>query len=283
MMSDMVTDPAGRVFAVTGAGRGIGLATARLLASRGAKVAMADLDEKAAVDQATRLEGHAIGAVVDVRVPASIDAFFEFAEAELGPLAGVVNNAGVMPIGRFLEESDETARTIFDVNVHGVIAGTKAALRLMLPRGEGRIVNLASFAGRLAVPGQVTYAASKAAVIAMTEGVAWEYEGSGVTIGDVLPSFTDTELIAGTGTPRTAKAVMPAEVAEAVVASLEDGALHRYVPRSVRPTGALIGALPLRAQRAVHRALGTDRIFLEADREGRRVYQQRIDQQTGGE
>ena len=78
----------GRVFAVTGAARGIGLATARLLASRGAKVAMGDLDEKAAVDQATRLEGHAIGAPVDVRAPASIDAFFEFAEAELGPLVG---------------------------------------------------------------------------------------------------------------------------------------------------------------------------------------------------
>ena len=222
------------------------------------------------------------GGAVDVRAPASINAFLEFAEAELGPLYGVVNNAGVMPIGPFLDESDETARTIFDVNVHGVIAGTKAALRLMVPRGDGRIVNLASFAGRLAVPGQATYAASKAAVIAVTEGVAWEHEGSGVTVGAVLPSFTDTELIAGTGTPRSAKAIMPAEVAEAVVASLGDGALHRYVPRSVRPTGALIGALPVRAQRAIHRALGTDRIFLDADPVGRRGYQERIDQQTGG-
>ena len=134
----------------------------------------------------------------------------------------------------------------------------------MLPRGEGRIVNLALFAGRLAVPGQATYAASKAAVIAVTEGVAWEYEGSGVTIGAVFLSFTDTELIAGTGTPRSAKAISAAEVAEAVVASLCDGALHRYVPRSVRPTGALIGALPLRAQRSIHRPAGDGPIFLDA-------------------
>ena len=156
----------GRAVAITGAARGIGLATAQLLASRGARVAMGDIDGAAAGERASKLEGHAAGLPVDVRSADSIETFFAKAEEELGPLWGVVNNAGVMPIGPFLDESDETARTIFDVNVHGVIAGTKAALRLMVPRGEGRIVNLASFAGRLAVPGQATYAASKAAVIA---------------------------------------------------------------------------------------------------------------------
>lgn len=281
-MSDRVTDRVqGRVVAITGSARGIGLATARMLAARGARVAIGDLDEAAAAAEAARIGDTATGCAVDVRDPASIEAFFARAEAELGPLWGVVNNAGVMPVGPLLDESDAVARTIFDVNVHGVLAGTKAALSLMVPRGEGGIVNLASFAGRLAVPGQVTYAASKAAVIAITEGAAWEFEGSGVSVGDVIPSFTNTDLVAGTTPPRTAEIIEPADVAEAVVATLADGQLHRYVPRSLRPTGAAFGSLPVRAQHFLHRRLGTDKVFLDFDAGARGAYQRRIDEQIG--
>ena len=86
----------------------------------------------------------------------------------------LINNAGIMPVGLFADESDETANTMIDINLHGVIFGTKLALERMLPRRSGHIVNIASQAGKAGIPGGATYCATKHAVVGLSEAVRLE-------------------------------------------------------------------------------------------------------------
>src|SRR5262249_55779965 len=151
----------GRVVAITGGARGIGRATATALAARGARVAIGDLDESLAAEVAEGLGGGAIAAALDVTDRSSFEAFIDEAERELGPLDVLVNNAGIMPVGPFLAETDETAIRQVDINVHGVIHGMKIALPRMVDRGRGHVVNLASVAGKGGFPGVATYCGTK--------------------------------------------------------------------------------------------------------------------------
>src|SRR5262245_59803621 len=139
------------VVAVTGGARGIGHATARALEARGARVAVGDLD------------GDALP--LDVTDPGSFAEFLKTVERELGPLDVLVNNAGIIPIGPFAEESHGAARRVIEVNVLGCLTGMKLALPGTLERRSGQIVNVASVAGKVPAPGGVTYCASKAAVV----------------------------------------------------------------------------------------------------------------------
>lgn len=264
------------VVAITGGARGIGRATARRFSEDGAHVAIGDLRAADAEQAAAELPGPGSGQELDVRDRASFVAFLEGVERELGPLDVLVNNAGIMPVGPFLEEPDALARRMFEVNVLGALTGMKLALPGMVRRGSGRVVNVASYAGVLPVPGQVTYAGTKAAVLAITEGARWELSRTGVGLTAVIPSFTNTELIAGTGAVRTAAPIEPEDVAAAIVRAVARGRDEVHVPGSVRPIGAAIGLLPRPVRQAVHALLGTDRAFLDLDAVARRAYDEEL-------
>jgi short-subunit dehydrogenase len=261
--------------AITGAGRGIGLATARRLAARGARVAIGDLDSDAARAAAAGVDG-AVGLELDVRDRDSFERFLAESAARLGPLDVIVNNAGVMPLGAFLDESDESTWRQLEVNLWGVIVGTRAALGEMVARGSGQIVNVASMGGRVELPGAATYTATKAGVIALTEALRAEVRGSGVTLTTVMPAMVKTELADGVPRGRGLPLVTPEQVAEGIVDAIEHRRQEVYVPGWIGYAGALKAVAPRAAVELVRRAMNDRRVLEQLDDEARAGYEQRV-------
>ena len=257
-----------RVVAVTGGGRGIGLATTRALVARGARVAVGDLDEELAARA-----GGALGAALDVTSRDSFAAFLERTAAELGPIDVLINNAGVMHVGPFLDEDDAWTRRQFDVNVHGVILGCKLALPAMLARRSGHIVNVASAAAKVGVPREAVYAATKHAVLGLSESLRAELRGTGVDLSVVMPGLVRTELAAGT--LQGSKVLAPEDVAEAIVGAIERPRFDVYVPRSYSGLPVLAALLPRRAREAFLRAIGVGRNTAGTTAEARSAYEGR--------
>ncbi|MDR3418513.1 MAG: SDR family oxidoreductase [Nevskia sp.] len=266
----------GAVVAVSGGGRGIGLAIARAMAAQGAKVGIGDIDETLAVEAAEGLTGY--GGRLDVRERASFAAFLHAVRDALGPVDVLVNNAGIMPIGAFADETDAMSDTQIDVNLRGVIHGCKEALPEMAARGGGHIVNVASMAGVLPVPGLAVYCATKFAVLGLTRTLREEYRDSGVHFTTILPSKVTTELAAGSdqaagGVPT----VSPQEVARAVV----EAVLHRRgevtVPRYLGFAPALLEVTPGWLQRGFRRGFGDRRVLEKMDLAQRAAYTRRIE------
>lgn len=266
----------GKVVVVTGGARGIGYATSRKLKSLGCRVAVGDIDLNQ-LSVAERELGLDLVGHLDVTDSESFRRFLDLVSKRLGPPDVVVNNAGVMPVGPTLDESEEVARRMIDINLHGVITGTKLALELMLAHERGHIVNIASMAGEASVPGIATYCATKAAVIAFTDAVRLEYRASGVDISLVLPTFTNTELIAGTQGPRGFRNAEPDQIAEAIAELLVTPRPRVYVTRSM---GVLLKAqrfMPRSYAEGLARHLGGDRMFLGGvDAQARRAYEDRV-------
>jgi NADP-dependent 3-hydroxy acid dehydrogenase YdfG len=264
------------VVAITGAARGIGKSTAAILAEAGMRVAIGDIDAEAAQATAAELGAGVVATRVDVADAASFAAFLDFVEARLGPLDVLVNNAGIMPIGPFLDETPATAQKVLEINVLGCLTGMKSALPGMLARGRGHIVNVASIAGRSPVPGGLTYAASKAAVISATETARVEYAGQGLDFTCVMPSFTNTDLIAGTKGTRGIKNVEPEDVGHAILAALRKPRPDVYVPKAVGVVARVQPLMGRRLRDAANHALKADRTFLEIDEAARASYDRRI-------
>jgi NADP-dependent 3-hydroxy acid dehydrogenase YdfG len=269
---------AGKVVAITGGARGIGRATAAALVRRGAKVAIGDIDDALAQQTAQELGGDTLALALDVTDRDSFEHFLEQVESRLGPLDVLVNNAGIMPLGRFVEEGDAIAHRMVDINIHGVVLGSKLALARFLPRRSGHLVNVASSVGKVPVPGGVTYAATKHAVVGLTEGIRQELRGTGVETSVVMPVAVNTELGSGISPGRALPVVEPEDVAQAIVEALERPRHDVYIPRRIGVTIKLASLVPRRVAEAVGRAMGTDRILLDADRAARAAYEQRAAQ-----
>jgi NAD(P)-dependent dehydrogenase (short-subunit alcohol dehydrogenase family) len=263
-----------KVIAITGAARGIGLATARALKAGGAKVAIGDIDAAAAAEAGAELGVPFF--TVDVTSRESFTAFLSAVEDELGPLDVLVNNAGIMPIGPVTDETDADARRCIDINVHGVMLGTKLALDRFLPRGAGHVINIASLAGVLPTPGLALYNASKAAVVMFTEATRLEVKDRGIQVGAVLPTFTNTELVAGTRSPKGQRNCEPEDIAAAVLALIVKPRPQAIVPRKFAANVRLLGLIPDRVKQAANRRYGLDTIFLDFDHDARKAYDERI-------
>ena len=260
----------GRVVAVTGAGRGIGRATSDLLLSRGARVALGDLDPPA-VDGRSN-----VGLALDVTDRDSFRTFLAEAEAALGPLDVLVNNAGIMPIGPFLEESDTVTRRQVEVNVHGVMTGMKLTLPGMIDRGRGQVVNLGSAASLVGLPGEAVYCGTKFFVRGVSEAVRAELRGTGVEITVVEPNLAATRLGAGMEPARGSRLLDPEEVADAVVGAIERPRFEVSVPREIGPALRFRSLLPPRARDAVSRVLRMDKVAMDVRMEERAAYEAEI-------
>jgi NADP-dependent 3-hydroxy acid dehydrogenase YdfG len=266
---------AGRVVAITGAARGIGRATAEALVREGARVAVGDLDADLARRTAEELGPNAAAFALDVTDRASFERFLDAVDAQLGPVDVLVNNAGIMPLGPFVDEDDITARRMVDINVHGVMHGMKVALPRLLARGDGHLVNIASAAGKGPYPGGATYCGTKHFVVGVSDAVRGELRGTGVEISVVMPVVVDTELASGVRTARGVPKVKPDDVAAAIVEVLRRPRFDVYVPRSIGPLTALAGVLPRRVRELALRTIGADQVLWRVDGSARRDYELR--------
>lgn len=234
-----------RVLLVTGGSRGIGAATARLAAQQGWSVVVNYTSNVAAaqavVDAIEQAGGQAMALPADVADEAQVLAMFARIDAEWGPVAGLVNNAGVVDVTARLDEMDMARwRRMFDINVLGSLLCAREAVRRMSTRHGGRggsIVNVSSAASRLGSPAQyIDYAASKGAIDAFTIGLAKEVAGEGIRVNAVRPGLIDTDIHASGGLPnrvRDLQHLVPMqrggsadEVAQAIVWLLSDAASY---------------------------------------------------------
>jgi len=188
----------GKNAVVTGAGRGIGAAIARALVDAGAGVVVSARSEDEIEATARRLRetgGVARAVTADVSDPEQVRALFDRATEEIGGIDILINNAGFATSSRLTGIRLEEWERLFAVNVTGTFLCTQTFLPPMAERGWGRVVNVASIAGRMGAPYISAYSASKHAVVGFTRAVAMEYADSGVTVNAVGPGYVDTALV----------------------------------------------------------------------------------------
>jgi len=266
----------GALVAITGAGRGIGLATAELFVAKGARVALGDLDGGLAHEASDRLGPLASGHDLDVTDKVSFAAFLAAASEHHGrPLDVLVNNAGVMPNGAFLDQADNIDRLTMDVNVFGVIHGMRLAAPGMVERGRGHIVNICSLAGKFPIKGLAVYNASKYAAVGLTAATRLELDETGVSVTAVLPSAVKTELSSGIDYG-ILPAVEPEDIAAAVLKSVGSRSAEIAVPNYVGASTKIVPLLPEAMVRAFRKAAHDDAALTKVDAAVRRRYLDRI-------
>jgi 2-hydroxycyclohexanecarboxyl-CoA dehydrogenase len=188
-----------RVALVTGAGQGIGAATARRLGAAGALVAVNSLHAdkaRATAEEVNAAGGKAVAVPGDVARAADVESFFSQAESALGPVDVLVNNAATISMAPFGEFDAEEFRRIVDVNLTGPMLCTRRALPAMLSSRWGRIITVASIWGIIGARGATPYSASKGGLIGFTRALADEVEGDGVVVTAIAPGTVDTPQLA---------------------------------------------------------------------------------------
>jgi NAD(P)-dependent dehydrogenase (short-subunit alcohol dehydrogenase family) len=180
---------------ITGGAAGIGLAVAQRLAAGGAKVALWDRDERALASANEKLDRAAVTQRVDVTDASAVERAAKAASSELGGLDVLVCSAGITgPNATTWEYPVEAWRQVFDVNVHGLFHCNRAVVPIMLEGGYGRIVNIASVAGKEGNPNAPAYSASKAAVIGLTKSLGKELAKTGIRVNCVTPAAVRTAI-----------------------------------------------------------------------------------------
>jgi NAD(P)-dependent dehydrogenase (short-subunit alcohol dehydrogenase family) len=251
----------GATVAITGGARGIGRATALEFAKRGAQVITGDLDPH---------ESPGLALELDVTKPRS---WAKFAKAA-GTIDVLVNNAGVMPSGRFLKQSPELLAAAMNINYWGVVHGLRAVLPGMIARGRGHVVNVASMAGKVAIAGLAPYCASKLAVIGLTASLREELP-AGLTCTAVLPGAVRTRLSAGFPLGGIG-VVNPEDVARAIVASCRNAPAEVAVPGWIGLYEQVNTVIPGPVMRLARRAMRADRVLTARDDAVRSTYEREI-------
>jgi NAD(P)-dependent dehydrogenase (short-subunit alcohol dehydrogenase family) len=203
------------VTVVTGGSRGIGAATCLRLAADGHDLVVGYVRDAAAAESVAggvRAAGaRCVTVRVDTTVEADVEGLFDTAEEHLGPVTGLVNNAGVTgPLGRLADADTADLRRVVEVNLLGTLLCSRRAAVLMAGRGSGVIVNVSSGAATLGSPGEfVHYAATKAAIDTLTVGLSKELGPDGVRVNAVAPGAVDTDMHAAMGDPDRAHRMAP--------------------------------------------------------------------------
>jgi NAD(P)-dependent dehydrogenase (short-subunit alcohol dehydrogenase family) len=263
-MARQLRDLTGKIIVITGAARGIGAATARALAREGAQLAIGDLDGDLAGSLAAELGAKSIGRKLDVTDHAGFASFLDDVEDELGPIDVLINNAGIMPVTGFSEESPDSIARQLEINLHAVIFGSQQAVQRMQARGRGHLVNVASAAGKGGFPGVVTYCSTKFGVVGLSEALHHELHGSGVDVSVVMPAIVRTELTDGVKDHWMIKTSTPEQVADTIVGALKKPRLDVFVPRSLGALNRSMALVPRKAQDWFLRATGADHLLADA-------------------
>ena len=264
-----------KTIVITGAGRGIGQATAEILAARGHRLARADIDLKEVEAAAGRSGADAWQ--LDVSDREAFRTFLSEVEEKAGPVDVIINNAGICSATPDALAQDPVLmdRTI-DVNLKGVMYGTLEALALMLPRRSGQVSNIASLAGLRGVPGLASYSASKRGEVGFTESVRIEYTGSGVNFTVVMPGPVATEMMDGTSNSPFVTMLKPEEMALAIADSVESKKERISLPRSSWALTRMTSLLPAWLSIRVNRLTRVDRIYTDVNPAVRSSYEERI-------
>lgn len=206
---------------ITGAGKGIGGAVAENLSALGAKVCIADIDEKAAQERTASIQenqGTAMAVFCDITCPDTIENMIEEVLQHYGKIDVLINNAGFFPIKMFGDTSLEEWKKVMDINLTGTFCVTNAVFKSMKEQGHGKIINVASAAGRVGGVGFVHYSAAKAGVIGMTRALAREAGPLGIQVNAIAPGLIETG---------TAKSVFPPYALKEFVRNVPMGRLGK--------------------------------------------------------
>jgi 3-oxoacyl-[acyl-carrier protein] reductase len=209
----MERELSGKCALVTGASRGIGFAIARRLSADGARVAMNAGHSRDRLEAAAAAVEGALPCFADVGDPAAVDALIDTVKREFGGIDILVNNAAITQDSLVMLMRPDAWREVLRVDVDGAFHCARAALRAMIARRQGRIVNVVSPAAFLGKPGAANYAAAKGALVAFTKSLAAEAGRHGITVNALCPGYVDTELVAR----------MPAEERAAIIARIPLG------------------------------------------------------------